>query len=145
MSETSGPMRSVVVEKEFAHSPQKVWRALTEGDLIKQWLMDNDFAPMVGRKFQFRSTPVQGWDGCINGEVLVAEPYERLVYSWSTMGMQNEVAWTLTATPGGTLVRMEQSGFGSDQDGAYKGATYGWRNFIRKLEHVIGEMREERK
>ncbi len=25
--------RSVVVEKEFAHRPEKVWRALTESDL----------------------------------------------------------------------------------------------------------------
>ena len=136
--------RTVVVEKDFAHRPEKVWRALTERDLIAQWLMENDFQLEVGRRFQLRSQAMPGWDGVIDCEVLVAEPYERLSYSWGTMGMQNAVAWTLTATPGGTLVRMEQSGFGSDQDGAYKGATYGWRNFIRKLEQVVGEMTEER-
>jgi uncharacterized protein YndB with AHSA1/START domain len=139
-SGTSAATRSVVVEKEFAHPPEKVWRALTEGDLIRQWLMENDFQPVVGHRFQFRAEPVPGWNGVIDCEVLVAEPYERLSYSWGTMGMENRVAWTLTATPGGTLVRMEQSGFGADQEANYKGATYGWRKFFGGLERVVGEI-----
>jgi uncharacterized protein YndB with AHSA1/START domain len=133
--------RSVVVEREFAHPPEKVWRALTEGDLIAQWLMENDFQLEVGRRFQLRSKPVPGWNGVIDCEVLLAEPYERLSYSWGTMGMQNAVAWTLTRTPGGTLVRMEQTGFGADQEANYKGAQYGWKAFFGKLEQVIGELR----
>ena len=130
MSDITAENRSVVVEKEFAHPPEKVWRALTEGDLIKQWLMENDFQPVVGRAFQFRAEPVPGWNGVIDCEVLLAEPYERLSYSWGTMGMGTVVAWTLTPTPSGTLVRMEHSGFGADQDANYKGATYGWRKFF---------------
>ncbi len=129
--------RSVVVEQEFAHPTQKVWRALTEGDLIEQWLMENDFQPVVGHRFQLRSTPVPGWDGVIDCKVLVAEPYERLSYSWGTMGMENMVAWTLTPTAGGTLLRMEQSGFREDQVANYKGAMYGWRKFFGGLEGVV--------
>jgi uncharacterized protein YndB with AHSA1/START domain len=140
-SEITSETRSVVVEKEFAHSPEKVWRALTEGDLIKQWLMANDFQPVVGRSFQFRAEPVPGWNGVIDCEVLLAEPYERLSYSWGTMGMGTVVAWTLTPTPSGTLVRMEHSGFGVDQEANYKGATYGWRKFFGGLERVVEEIR----
>jgi uncharacterized protein YndB with AHSA1/START domain len=139
-SEMNPSTRSVVVEKEFAHPPEKVWRALTEGDLIAQWLMENDFQPVVGRRFQLRSKPVPGWNGVIDCEVLLAEPYERLSYSWGTMGMQNAVAWTLTPTPGGTLVRMEQTGFGEHQEANYKGAQYGWKAFFGKLEQVLGEI-----
>jgi uncharacterized protein YndB with AHSA1/START domain len=141
MSDITAENRSVVVEKEFAHPPEKVWRALTEGDLIKQWLMENDFQPVVGRAFQFRAEPVPGWNGVIDCEVLLAEPYERLSYSWGTMGMGTVVAWTLTPTPSGTLVRMEHSGFGADQDANYKGATYGWRKFFGGLERVVEEIR----
>jgi len=141
MSETSAATRSVVIEKEFAHPPEKVWRALTEGDLIRQWLMANDFQPVVGRSFQFRAEPVPGWNGVIDCEVLLAEPYERLSYSWGTMGMGTVVAWTLTPTQGGTLVRMEHSGFGADQEANYKGATYGWRKFFGGLERVVEEIR----
>ena len=99
--------------------------------------MDNDFQPAVGHKFRFRSTPVQNWDGVINSEVLVIEPNKKLSYSWGTLGLESVVMWTLEATSGGTLVRMEHSGFGSDQDAAYKGANYGWRNFIGKLEQIV--------
>ena len=139
-SEVNSQTRSVVVEKEFAHAPEKVWRALTEGDLIRQWLMENDFQPVVGRAFRFRADPVPGWDGVIDCEVLVAEPYGRLSYRWGTMGMGTVVAWTLTPTPGGTLVRMEQSGFGAGQEANYKGATYGWRKFFGGLERMVGEI-----
>jgi uncharacterized protein YndB with AHSA1/START domain len=128
--------RSLVIEKEMPHPPEKIWRALTEGLLIKEWLMDNDFQAIAGHRFKFRSTPVPNWDGVIDSEVLVVEPIKKLSYSWGTMGMESVVVWTLIATSGGTLVRMEQSGFGSDQDAAYKGATYGWQKFIGNLERV---------
>jgi uncharacterized protein YndB with AHSA1/START domain len=126
-----------VIEKEFPHAPERVWRALTQGSLIKEWLMDNDFQPVVGHKFSFRSTPVPNWDGVIHSEVLIVEPNEKLSYTWATLGLESLVSWTLAPTSTGTLLRMEHSGFASDQDAAYKGATYGWRNFIGGLEKVV--------
>jgi uncharacterized protein YndB with AHSA1/START domain len=129
--------RSLVIEKELAHPLEKVWRALTQGPLIKEWLMDNDFEPVVGHGFNFRSTPMPNWDGKIDCQVLAVEPNKRLSYSWNALGLESVVVWTLSATSGGTLVRMEQSGFRSDQEAAYKGATYGWQKFIGGLERVV--------
>jgi uncharacterized protein YndB with AHSA1/START domain len=129
--------RSLVIEKEMSHPPEKIWRALTQGALIKEWLMDNDFQPVVGHSFKFRSTPVPNWDGIINSQVLIVEPDKKLSYTWGTMGMESVVTWTLTPTAAGTHVRMEHSGFGSDQDAAYKGANYGWQKFIGNLERVV--------
>ena len=129
--------RSLVIEREMPYPPEKIWRALTEGPLIKEWLMDNDFQPVVGHGFSFRSTPVPNWNGVIDSEVLVVEPNKKLSYSWGTMGLESVVVWTLVPTSGGTLLRMEQSGFGSDQDAAYKGATYGWNKFIGNMERVV--------
>jgi uncharacterized protein YndB with AHSA1/START domain len=77
------------------------------------------------------------WDGLIDCEVLIVEPNVRLSYSWSTMGQKFVVAWTLTPTETGTLVRMEQSGFGPDQEANYRGASYGWNKFIGNLDSVV--------
>jgi uncharacterized protein YndB with AHSA1/START domain len=134
---TTEATRTLVIEKEISHPPQKIWRALTQGALIKEWLMDNDFQPVVGHKFNFRSTPNPHWDGIIQSEVLAVEPNQKLSYTWSSMGLVTVVVWTLTATGGGTLVRMEQSGFRADQDQAYEGANYGWRKFVTLLEKVV--------
>jgi uncharacterized protein YndB with AHSA1/START domain len=130
--------RSLVIEREMPHPPEKVWRALTQGPLIEEWLMKNDFQPVVGHQFSFRSTPVPGWDGVIESEVMVIEPNSKLSYSWGTMGTMSVVTWTLTPTKAGTHVRMEQTGFRSEQDAAYKGATYGWTKFIGNMERVVG-------
>jgi uncharacterized protein YndB with AHSA1/START domain len=129
--------RSLVIEKELPHPPQKVWRALTQGALIKDWLMDNDLEPVVGHRFNFRSTPMPNWDGVIDCEVLDVEPDKRLCYSWNALGLESVVVWTLVATSGGTLVRMEQSGFRPDQEANYQGAKYGWQRFIGGLERVV--------
>jgi uncharacterized protein YndB with AHSA1/START domain len=128
--------RSLVIERELPYPPEKIWRALTQGSLIKEWLMDNDFQPVVGHSFQFRSTPVPNWNGIIDSQVLVVEPNKKLSYSWGSLGLESVVTWTLTPTGTGTHLRMEHSGFGSDQDAAYKGANYGWQKFIGNLERV---------
>lgn len=140
MIEQSTATRSVVIERELPHAPEKVWRALTESSLIAEWLMANDFQLAVGHRFSFRAAPVPGWNGIIECEVQVVEPHTRLAYSWGTMGMENAVTWTLTPTEGRTHLRMEQSGFLPEQEANYKGATYGWKRFIGNLERVVGEL-----
>jgi uncharacterized protein YndB with AHSA1/START domain len=134
----TAPTRSLVIEREVPHPPEKIWRALTQGPLIEEWLMKNDFEPVVGHRFNFRSTPVPGWNGVIESEVLALEPHARLSYSWGTMGMMSVVTWTLTPTKDGTHVRMEQTGFPSEESASYKGATYGWTKFVGTLERVAG-------
>lgn len=138
MTDTAASTRTLTIERELPHPPEKVWRALTESSLIQEWLMGNDFQPEVGHRFKFRSTPVPNWDGVIDSQVLVVEPVSRLSYSWGTMGMESVVTWTLTPTASGTHVRMEHSGFPSEESASYKGAKYGWTNFIGKLENVVG-------
>ncbi len=132
---------SLVVERVFAHPQQKLWRALTEGSLLAQWMMNNDFEPVVGRKFQFRAEPAPNWNGIVDCEVLVVDPPQRLSYSWGVGdpagGLHWQVLWTLTPVEGGTHVRMEQSGFRPDQKAAYQGANYGWQKFFGGLERVL--------
>jgi len=132
--------RSVVIEREMPHPPEKIWRALTQGELIKEWLMENDFRPAVGHKFNFQVTPVPNWDGVIDCQVLLVEPNKQLSYTWNALGLKSVVVWTLTPTKTGTLVRMEHSGFPAGKEAAYKGANYGWQKFIGHLEQVLARI-----
>ncbi len=138
MSNSTAATRTLVVEKEMPHPPEKIWRALTQASLMEAWLMANDFRPVVGHQFTLRAKPMPNWNGVIDCEVLAIEPYQRLSYDWNSMGMKSVVTWTLTPSNGGTHVRMEQSGFRSEEDANYKGASYGWQKFIVGLERVAG-------
>jgi uncharacterized protein YndB with AHSA1/START domain len=139
-------LRSLVIEREMPHSPEKVWRALTQDALIGEWLMANDFQPVVGHRFNFRSTPTPHWNGVVDCQVLIVEPCKRLSYTWNAPGeaaaggLKTIVTWTLTPTKGGVLVRMEQSGFRPEDDSAYQGASYGWQRFIAGLERLVATL-----
>ncbi len=126
--------RSVVVEREFAHPPEKIWRALTQPHLIEEWLMKNDFSPVVGQTFTLSAD----W-GAVGCRVLAVEPHKTLSYSWDTKDLESVVTWTLTATATGTRLRMEQTGFRPDQEPYYRGAKAGWPRFLAALEQILAQ------
>jgi uncharacterized protein YndB with AHSA1/START domain len=132
MTKAATETRSVVIEQEIAHPPEKIWRALTEPHLIAEWLMSNDFAPIVDHKFKLRAD----W-GSVDCEVLEVDPRQKLTYTWAAYGLESVVTWTLTPTSAGTLLRMEQTGFRPDQQQFYQGAEAGWQKFIANLEQVV--------
>jgi uncharacterized protein YndB with AHSA1/START domain len=140
MNEPATETRSVVVERELPHPPEKIWRALTQPHLIAEWLMQNDFKPAVGHQFSLRMDPQPNWNGVIDCQVLAVEPNKTLSYAWGALGLESVVTFTLTATPTGTHLRMEQTGFRPDQQQAYGGAKYGWQQFFAKLEQVLARM-----
>lgn len=129
--------RTAVVERDFPHAPEKLWRALTQPHLIAEWLLQNDFAPTVGHRFSLRADPQPNWNGVIDCEVLVVEPNKTLSYTWGTMGLDTTVTLTLSPTSDGTHLRMEQSGFSKDRPQNYAGAIYGWQKFLGNLEQVL--------
>ncbi|HEY5006830.1 MAG TPA: SRPBCC domain-containing protein [Caulobacteraceae bacterium] len=132
MTQTAAEIRSVVIEREIAFPPEKIWRALTQPHLIAEWLMRNDFKPVVGQDFRFSAD----W-GSVDGQVREVEPNRTLAYTWEAMGLESVVTWTLTPTPKGTHLRMEQSGFRPDQEQAFQGAKMGWQHFFAKLAQVV--------
>jgi uncharacterized protein YndB with AHSA1/START domain len=123
---------TVIVERDIPFPPEKIWRALTQPQLIEEWLMQNDFKPEVGHRFDFRAD----W-GSVGCQVLAIEPNKTLSYTWAAYGLESIVTWTLTATSTGTHLRVEQSGFRDDQQQAFQGAKYGWQRFFANLEKVL--------
>ena len=138
MTDDRNDTRSVVKERELKHAPEKVWRALTQKHLMEDWLMKSDFKPEVGHRFNLEAD----W-GKVSCEVLAVEPHKSLSYTWAAHGLESVVTWTLTETATGTHLKMEQSGFGPDQDQAFHGARAGWERFLDNLEKVVGDLDDE--
>lgn len=136
---TNEETRSAIVEREFPFPQERLWRALTQPHLIAQWLMRNDFAPVVGHRFNLRGD----WGGVLDCEVLEVEPESRLSYSWDfahedpAYNLKSVVEFTLTPTSGGTRLRMEQTGFRPEQKQAHGGAKFGWQKFFANLEQLL--------
>lgn len=135
MTASPNETRTLVVEREFAHPPERLWRALTQSDLLAEWIMPNDFRPEVGERFEM----VAEW-GKVEGEVLAIEPLRSLSYRWNGPGLKSVVHWTLEATPAGTRLRMEQTGFRPDDKMAYHGARAGWPRFLKSLDNLLERM-----
>ena len=142
MSEAAADVRSVTVEREFPHPPEKLWRALTQPHLIEEWLMRNDFAPVVGHRFNLSGD----WGGVLDCEVIEVEPNAALSYTWNfahadpAFDLRSVVTFTLTPTDTGTCLRMEQTGFRPEQKQAFGGAKVGWQQFLGKLEQVLARI-----
>ena len=135
MTDPVAEIRSVVVERALPFPPEKIWRALTQPHLIEEWLMKNDFQPVVGHRFDLRSDHVT-----IDCKVQEVEPNRTLAYSWDAYGLESVVTWTLTPAGAGTHLRMEQRGFRPDQQQAFMGATAGWRRFFGSLEQLLSRI-----
>ena len=127
----------------FNQSPEEVWEYLTKPELIEQWLMKNDFKPVVGHKFRFTfvSKPGSKYEGCVDCEVLGVKPYSRLSYSWKG-GMKDNsrtfnsvVAWTLIAKGNETELQLQHTGFTILEDIVTH--TDGWKLCLKRLEESI--------
>jgi uncharacterized protein YndB with AHSA1/START domain len=142
MNEVAADSRSVIVEREFSHSPEKMWRALTQPHLIEEWLMKNDFMPVSGHRFNLRGE----WGGVLDCEVLDIEPNKKLSYTWNyahadpAYNLTSVVTFILTPTTQGTHLRVEQVGFRPEQKQASGGAKLGWQQFLTKLDALLARV-----
>jgi uncharacterized protein YndB with AHSA1/START domain len=141
MTQTDPDVLSVVVEREIAHPPEKVWRALTQPHLVEEWLMKSDIRPEAGHSFT-----LSGPWGSVDCMMLDVEEPERLSYRWNhshenpAFALESTVTFTLTKTTAGTLLRMEQVGFRAHQKQAFHGARGGWTQHLANLEKVVARL-----
>lgn len=137
MMDGSEDLLTVCVEREFAHSAEKLWRVLTQPHLLAEWLMESDFQLALDHDFTFKGD----W-GSVECEIKDIELHRSLSYTWQAMGLNSVVTWTLIPTETGTLLRMEQSGFRTDQQQAYRGAKIGWTTYLARLDEVLAKVAE---
>ncbi|MFC6231047.1 SRPBCC domain-containing protein [Paenibacillus allorhizosphaerae] len=123
---------------QYNTSIEKVWSALTDSNKLAKWVMENDFKPEVGHRFQFRTQPVEGWNGIIDCEVLTLDAPNRLSYTWVSGGQNNTVTWTLQDLGNGKVnLHFEQSGITNEY--VLENAKHGWAAMCGSLEKVLAE------
>lgn len=131
-------MAELSLDFQFTSSIEKVWNALTDSETLAKWIMENDFKPVVGHRFQFRTQPTEWWNGIIDGEVLIVDEPYKLSYTFAS-GEEHTVTWTLKELEDGKVnLHLEQTGISSAQ--AVEGARYGWLNWFKGFEKVLDEI-----
>jgi uncharacterized protein YndB with AHSA1/START domain len=132
---------AIAFEFDLRHSPEKVWRALTDPALLAKWLLpviDLELEP--GAAFAFKTQPHPGWDGTVNCRLVEIEPHRKLSYTWSVPFLDTVVTFTLTPTASGTRLSLAQSGFTPGQKREFGGARYGWRMMGEKLVDLLASV-----
>jgi uncharacterized protein YndB with AHSA1/START domain len=114
--------QSVVHEVTYPYPPERVWRALVDPGELAAWLMPNDFVPVVGRQFTMSCDPY----GTIEAELLELEPPRRLACRWIASFGDTLVTMELTATDGGTRLRVEHRGWGEANVADRDRFDHGW-------------------
>jgi uncharacterized protein YndB with AHSA1/START domain len=128
-------------EFELEHTPEKVWRALTDPVLLAEWLLpviDLELEP--GTAFTFKTQPLPGWDGIVNCRMLEIEPLRKLSYAWVVGEMDTVVTFTLRPTLSGTHLSLVHSGFKPHQKQNFGGARYGWKLMGGKLVDLLAKL-----
>ncbi|MFT3926670.1 MAG: SRPBCC domain-containing protein [Myxococcales bacterium] len=137
----SGQSESLSFEFDLKHAPSKVWRALTDPELLTEWLLPViDFKLEAGAAFMFKTQPQPGWDGTVNCQFKEIESQRKLSWSWVVGDIDTVVTFTLTPTPSGTRLSLVQSGFKPHQKQNFGGARYGWNMMGEKLLNVLAKI-----
>jgi uncharacterized protein YndB with AHSA1/START domain len=112
-------MSAFTIVQDYPHPPSKVWRALTDPEVIPRWTSTGrggrpvGFSTVVGTRFQFVARPMAGWDGIVRCEMLEAVEPSLLRYTW--VGGEGDDVTTVTcrldAHDSGTRLTFEHTGF----------------------------------
>jgi uncharacterized protein YndB with AHSA1/START domain len=122
-----GTLHSLRFERRLSHSPEKVWRALTENSELAHWFparIDGARTPGARLRFVF---PGQDAESGMDGELIVYDPPRTLEYSWGGEILR----WELQPRGSHTLLRFTHTF--EDETKAARDAS-GWDFCLQSLE-----------
>ena len=119
-------------------TPAQVWAYLTDPDKLAIWFHKPDTALTSG---EYQMIGKDSGERFMWGEVLLAEPFTRLEYTFAITPMGDQtstVKWQLTEVPGGTNLSMTHEGLpqGADAFGLTLALDKGWDDHL-------GQMRDD--
>lgn len=130
----------------FSHPVETVWEYLTNSELLASWLMKNDFKPLIGHEFRFKTGPVASlnFDGIFYCKVLDIIPFKHLSYSWNCgpgdgeITLESVVNWYLEPTENGTHLHLEHTGFAKKENlEMYNRLLLGWVEKLEKISNLL--------
>lgn len=121
----------------------KVWQATATSEGLAEWLMPNDFQPIMRYEFTFRSQPQGDFDGIVHCKVTELDPPNRLAFTWSgNKGgnmLHQHVSFELKELEGQTQFTLVHSGW-SEEHAVLRGIMEdGWGYKTRGLRDKLGE------
>jgi len=133
----------IVKEVLLDASPERLWKALTDKNEMKQWYFDlAEFKPEVGFEFQF-AVEHAGRNWVHLCRVTEAVPNKRLSYTWRYEGIPGDTLLTFELMPEGdkTRLKLTHSGletFPTDIPGlAVENFNVGWDHFIQSISNYL--------
>jgi uncharacterized protein YndB with AHSA1/START domain len=129
--------KPLIVERTYNAAIEKVWKAITDKDQMKEWYFDiKEFKAEVGFKFEFTGgdDKVKYVHAC---EVLVADPPTKLSYSWTYPGRSGYSVVTFELFKEGekkTRLKLSHAGLDSfpkdDPNFGVSSFTQGWNSIL---------------
>ncbi|MBC3789418.1 SRPBCC family protein [Spirosoma utsteinense] len=133
----------LVIERTFATPIERMWRALTEKDALREWYFSQlqQFEPTVGFEFRFTNDGSAYQKDWKVTEVIAGQ---KLAHTWAYKGYpgRSEVAFELFDDGDKTILRVTHTGlesFPQDAHFARQRFEWGWRfigdnlaNFLAK-------------
>lgn len=123
---TGGSPATIRVDQFVAAPQAKVWRLLTEPELMRLWWAEGEVAAVVGHEFTL-DMPGYGKQPC---KVLEVDPPHRFVYTFTAAWT---LIWRLEPEGNGTRVFLEHSGFDLNDNRmaeAFDRMGAGWRDVV---------------
>ena len=126
----------VVLERTFNAPVERVWKALTDVDQMREWYFDlKEFKPQVGFEFGF---VVEHEGNTYDHRCRIAEviPQKKIAYTWRYHGHEGNslVAFELFADGDNTRLRLTHTGL----DTFPKTAAFARENFEKGWTAIIG-------
>lgn len=141
-------MKKISLTVDLPYPIEKVWKAITEPELMSQWLMPTDFQPEVNHEFTFKGTPNKFWRGWTACKVIAVKPMEQVQFTWQNSEKQTPtlITYTLTKTSTGTTIQATNEGFDNTY-GPFAGLFYRQmikagmkQEFSKKLPAVLSKI-----
>ncbi len=130
----NGPRFTLVIERRLSHTPDKVWRVLTEADLLGKWFpcdIAGEWIVGTPLRFVFRHGGDEGLsEEDLRGEVLAVDEPRRLEFRWGAHVLEFEIE------PDGDGCRFVLSDTFDDPSWGARQAA-GWEMCLDNLELVL--------
>ncbi len=133
---SSDKTRKFETELQINATPEQVWAAVTTPEGITSW-----FAPEARVNPGENGTVWISWGPGMEGESRIAawEPGQKFAFTQGRPDGESMVEFQIEAQSGSTLLRLVQSGFGTDAkfDDEYNSTSRAWMLFLFLLRHGL--------
>ena len=137
---------SLALVRNLDAAPAKVWRALTEPEMLKKWMAPDDAFKVpvaeaqvrVGGRYHIVMISPDGEEHDVSGVYREIVPNRKLVYTWAwktTPERESVVTIELRAAGSGTELTLRHEQFADEE--ARNRHEHGWKGCLARLERAV--------